>query len=160
MNEDYVVLHKRSSQLVSGEPKLPEAANMLPGEIAVNYAKDKETISIKNSNNEIATFSSDNIINKVFRTISEALNDLNERIDDIPGGGGDVDKAYVDAQIATVNNAINVLGQAINDLRQTVIANEQATAQAFSALTQTVIDNEQVAAAAINQLKDRLDNLN
>ena len=58
------VLHKRSNQLVEDAPKLPTSEQLEYGEIAINYASGKETISIKNANNEIATFSSDKIIDK------------------------------------------------------------------------------------------------
>lgn len=39
-----------------GYPKLPQPENLKYGEIAVNYAKGLETISLKNSNNGITTF--------------------------------------------------------------------------------------------------------
>ena len=58
------VLHKRSNQLVEDAPKLPTPEQLEYGEIAINYASEKETISIKNANNEIVTFSSDKIIDK------------------------------------------------------------------------------------------------
>ena len=55
------ILLKRSSVVdASGNPKLPDASSMDYGEIAVNYAAGAETLSIKNSSNEIVTFSSDN----------------------------------------------------------------------------------------------------
>lgn len=55
------ILLKRSSVVdESGNPKLPEANMIDYGEIAVNYASGVETLSIKNSNDEIVTFSSDN----------------------------------------------------------------------------------------------------
>ena len=40
-------------------PKLPQASRLEYGEIAVNYAAGFETLSIKNSNDDIVTFSSD-----------------------------------------------------------------------------------------------------
>ena len=58
------VLNKRSVVLENNSPKLPGADTMEYGEIAINYAKDNETISIKNNNNEIVTFSSNNNKNK------------------------------------------------------------------------------------------------
>lgn len=47
------ILHKRSG--VSG--KTPTSSQMDYGEIAINYAKGSEMISIKNSANEIVSFS-------------------------------------------------------------------------------------------------------
>lgn len=56
------LIHKRSSQVVENQPKLPTSEQIEYGEIAVNYAKGHETLSIKNSDNEIKTFSCDDNI--------------------------------------------------------------------------------------------------
>ena len=64
------VLHKRSS--VKG--KLPKAEDLMYGEIAINYTKDSETISIKNSADEVVPFSSDTtIINKAVEKVVEKV---------------------------------------------------------------------------------------
>ena len=42
--------------LVSEFPKLPTKDNLIEGEIAVNYLKGHETLSIKNTENEIVGF--------------------------------------------------------------------------------------------------------
>lgn len=59
MSKQYQVIHKKSNVLTNGQPKLPSASTIEYGEIAINYAKGGETMSIKNANNEIVTFSSD-----------------------------------------------------------------------------------------------------
>ena len=52
------VLNKRSNVVLGdGRPKIPTAEQMEYGEIAINYAAGNETISLKNSNNEIVAFS-------------------------------------------------------------------------------------------------------
>jgi hypothetical protein len=57
--------HKKSTVVENGGPKLPTAAQLELGEIAINFAKGYETLSIKNNNNEIVTFTNDNYwINK------------------------------------------------------------------------------------------------
>ena len=56
------VSHKKSVVTEDGRPKLPTSDQIVYGEIAINYAKDVETISIKNNSDEIVTFSSDKII--------------------------------------------------------------------------------------------------
>ncbi len=53
------------------------------GEIAINYKSDNETIAIKNSNDEIATFSSDTVRERENEVISSAINDLNDRVEDV-----------------------------------------------------------------------------
>lgn len=102
------ISHKKSKQIVNGLPKLPTSDQLKEGEIAINYANGYETLSIKNSENEIITFSSteqfekyvdttlgnklgsgftgENSANTVTSIIEEnekiasaSLNDLNER---------------------------------------------------------------------------------
>lgn len=62
MAERKHLLHVKSSQLngESNGPKLPTADQIEYGELAVNYANGHETISLKNSDNQVVTFSSDN----------------------------------------------------------------------------------------------------
>lgn len=78
------VLNKRSSALVNGEAKLPTSQQLDYGEIAINFASGHETLSIKNSSDEIATFSSDqyfkDIIEENEYITSMALNDINSRL--------------------------------------------------------------------------------
>ena len=59
------LIHKRSSQVVDNQPKLPTSGQIEYGEIAVNYSKGYETLSIKNSDNEIKTFSCDDNISLI-----------------------------------------------------------------------------------------------
>ena len=56
------ISHKKSVVTEDGKPKLPTPDQIVYGEIAINYAKDVETMSIKNNSDEIVTFSSDKII--------------------------------------------------------------------------------------------------
>ena len=58
------VSHKKSVVTEDGRPKLPTQDQIVYGEIEINYAKDVETISIKNNSDEIVTRSSDKIIEK------------------------------------------------------------------------------------------------
>ena len=50
------VTHLKSKVVESNAPKLPTASDLLEGEIAVNYAKGYETLSIKNESGETVTF--------------------------------------------------------------------------------------------------------
>ena len=58
------ISHKKSVVTEDGKPKLPTPDQIVYGEIAINYAKDVETISLKNNSDEIVTRSSDKIIEK------------------------------------------------------------------------------------------------
>ena len=53
------LIHKHTNVTTNGDPKLPTSSQIEYGELAVNYARGKETISLKNANNEIVAFSSD-----------------------------------------------------------------------------------------------------
>lgn len=52
-----IVMNLRSKDVINGKPKLPTAEQLNFGEIAVNYAKGNETLSIKNDDNQIVEFS-------------------------------------------------------------------------------------------------------
>lgn len=57
------ILLKRSNQKESnGQPKLPLPSQIDYGELVINYAKDTETLAIKNSDNKIVTFNKINIV--------------------------------------------------------------------------------------------------
>ena len=60
------LLHIRSNQpnTEGNGPKLPTSEQIEYGEIAINYLKDNETISIKNSADEIVTFKSNKVLEK------------------------------------------------------------------------------------------------
>lgn len=81
------LIHKRSSVITDGIPKLPTEDVLEYGEIAINYAQGGETITIKNSADEIVEFRTkkyfEDIINENEEVVSKALNDLNTQIDDV-----------------------------------------------------------------------------
>ena len=65
----HVTFAKSNVVLNTGVPKLPQPERLSYGEIAVNYAADNETISLKNSNNGITTFKPNtNVFVKNFTT--------------------------------------------------------------------------------------------
>lgn len=88
------VLHIKSNAVTDNKPKLPTKEQIEYGEIAVNYAADHETISLRNSNDEIKTFSSDeyytkqklgtaftnsnvtDVLNNVHETLAAAVNNI------------------------------------------------------------------------------------
>ena len=103
------VSHKKSKQKnQDGSPKLPLASALVEGEIAINFAENVETLSILNESGDVVTFSSDNyysekklgsgftgansavtvtdVIVENEEIVSTALNDLNDRIDNLDLG--------------------------------------------------------------------------
>ncbi len=81
------LVHANSNTVIDYAPKLPSINRIEFGELAVNYADGYETISLKNDENEIVTFSSDNTIKKIIedneRVIASALTDINKRITEL-----------------------------------------------------------------------------
>ena len=79
------VSHIKSKLKTNGLPQLPTADKLVDGEIAINYAEGVETISIRNENSAITTFSSDNYYTEKKlgsgftnndATVTEAIDDL------------------------------------------------------------------------------------
>ena len=88
------VSHKKSKQIVDGKPKLPLASDIVEGEIAINFGKDVETLSIKNESGDVVTFSSDNYYTEQKlgsgftgensgRTVTEALENMEINVDQV-----------------------------------------------------------------------------
>lgn len=82
------VSHIKSKLKINGLPQLPSPDKLVDGEIAINYAEGVETISIRNENSAITTFSSDNYYTEKKlgsgftnndATVTEAIDDLNGR---------------------------------------------------------------------------------
>ena len=69
------ILHKRSSVITNGKPKLPTSSQIEYGELAVNYAKDNETISLKNNENKIVEFATKNYHDTNLTTHNNSLAD-------------------------------------------------------------------------------------
>lgn len=84
------LVHMHSTVVEEGQPKLPEVSTIQYGELAVNYAKDHETISFKNSSDEIVTVKSDAYYQEKLDSKQDTL---------IPGTGIEI----------TSGNTINVL---------------------------------------------------
>ena len=83
------VSHIKSKLKTNGLPQLPTADKLVDGEIAINYAEGVETISIRNENSAITTFSSDNYYTEKKlgsgftnndATVTEAIDDLEHMV--------------------------------------------------------------------------------
>ena len=168
------LIHKNSNVIIEGAPKLPTSGQIEYGELAVNYAKDKETISLKNSDNEIVTFSSDAQIQSFFKETEEiianslndinarlvsvnklveenelvtaaALNDINSRLGE---GGGDVSEE-IEELITNFEELSLGTATALNDLNSRI-----------TTLTSDVDEIELGAASALNDLDKRITETN
>lgn len=169
--------HVKSNVVENGAPKLPQPSVLVEGEIAVNYADGYETLSIKTSSGNIATFSSDTIREREELVIAQALNDLNERkldasaytptdlsnyyTKDETSGASEIAEALsAKADTTWVENKERAVAAALVDLNE-----RKADASGVTDLTQavntisgdvdTLVDQNEVIAAALVDLDDR-----
>ena len=153
------LLHVKSNQTNTVEvdgndvvsAKLPRPADIEHGEIAINYHKDYETISIKNDNNEIVQFPNLGAVNTL---ISEAMSGAQDALtfDETPTANStnpvtsEGIKSYVDA------------GDSIQSLTtyqsSTPLAVGDTHDQALSKLSKIIDDNEIITARALTDLND------
>lgn len=139
------LLHLKSSQLNEGKPKLPTPDTLSYGELAINYAANNETISLKNSNNEVVTFSSDSqqdgkymakghTVNAKEIESNPVLNGADIRIDGYTVDTG-LNEQLVIVETDTVNQALGKLEKHVND-------NEEVTSKAMNVLNNSCGFNE------------------
>ena len=68
------VIHANSNDtLTGGGASLPSVDDIMHGEIAINYHKENETLVIKNDDDEIVPFKSNNYYQKIFETKQDVI---------------------------------------------------------------------------------------
>ena len=164
------IIHKNSSALVDNNPKLPTSGQLEYGEIAINYAKDKETISLKNSNNEIVTFTSDKKLDnyvtvsdfdKAMQVASAALNDLEAT--KLEKSDFDESMENLETQFSNfytkqeIDDDSLVVASALNDLEEKKADKDDLTDLINNVYTKEEIDNNHlVISSSLNDLNTRL----
>lgn len=111
------VLHPRSNRALTNDankPQLPESSFLDYGELAINYGEGIETLSIKNSENDIVTFSSDIYNSNTYTTKEEtienelvtatALTEHEGRLDDLENAIDDKQDALTFDTTPTANS--------------------------------------------------------
>ena len=71
------IINKRSSVVTDNNPKLPQADNLEYGEIAINYADGYETLSFKNTANEVVEVKTKEYFDK---KLDDTLQPLSEKV--------------------------------------------------------------------------------
>ena len=168
------LLHKRSGDIINGQPKLPTAEDLKHGEIAINYADGAERISFKNSNNEIVSLRTDDFYEGEFDKLAKADSDLDSKINAVdksaykkPVNGIPFEDlaSAVQASLNMADTAIqpNTLANYdfINRIQLGVELNKLETAidtktdDKIDDVLAIVTENEQVAANALTNLDNR-----
>ena len=102
------VTHAKSNKIMEdGKAKLPTAEMLEYGEIAINYAKGVEKITIKNAENEIVTFSSDEQLKSMVQSAQGIVTDIvvgeDEQYLDVVKGELDEETNTVTYTVSTKN---------------------------------------------------------
>lgn len=161
----FKVLHKKSSVVTDGEPKLPTSGDLEYGEIAINFGAGAETISLKNSDNEIVSLRMRDDLSVAASALAahEARNDNPHGVTKAQVGLSDVDntpdmdKPLSTAQQAAVNskldNAAN--GGVVNNLTTNDTTKALSAAQGV-ALSKKIDEMTGGAIADLAALEDRV----
>ena len=136
-------------------PKLPTKDNLIEGEIAVNYLKGHETLSIKNTENEIVGFVNENEFFQAQEIISSALGqEKNDRIESITKIEEKLDLKANSADLATVATS-----GSYNDLADKPVIPEGAVVdEALSDTSKNPVQNK-VVNDAIGKKQDTISDL-
>ena len=153
--------HVKSSVVENGMPKLPAPSVLVEGELAVNYAADKETISLKNSSGVVVTFSSDNYYSEKKLgsgftgensgvTVTQAINDT-EKV--IAAALNDLDERKLDASAYTETDLSNYYTK--QEIDEDKLGSGFTGDNSGKTVTQAINETEKVVAAALNDLDSR-----
>ena len=132
--------HIKSSQA----NKIPTAADLMYGEIAVNYANGSEQLFIKNSNDEIVPFVSGKVIEENELVIAAALTQLNDE---------KADKEDLDLKADKTD---------IDELEQVIESNELVTSGALNYLNgqvESISSSVQDVQTNVGQLSDDIESI-
>ena len=136
-------------------PKLPTKDNLIEGEIAVNYLKGHETLSIKNTENEIVGFVNENEFFQAQEIISSALGqEKNDRIESITKIEEKLDLKANSADLATIATS-----GSYNDLTdKPVIPERTVVDEALSDTSENPVQNK-IVNEAIGKKQDTISDL-
>ena len=129
-----------SSPIKLNLAKRPTAENLIEGEIAVNYLKGHETLTIKNTEDEIVGFVNENEFNQAQEIVASALaQEKQERISDI---------ASIESQVGNVEGVTDEIQSDIEELEHAV-----------SAALNDLNDRIGAGSSSIAEINDRIDDV-
>ena len=153
MSTRNIVKNIRSKELSGNGPKLPTSGQLDYGEIAVNYKKGYETLSLKNDNNEIVSLSVNSVedVKVNGSTVVSKSNktaEITMKGDTIPVSGGQYDVMKYPLPFDDKENVNPILAdKKLSEALKILETN-------ISALVTEVLDNEETSAAAIRKLAE------
>ena len=154
MSTRNIVKNIRSKELSGNGPKLPTSGQLDYGEIAVNYKKGYETLSLKNDNNEIVSLSV-NTVNDVTvngtSVVSNKTAGITMKGETIPVADTYEQTVYPSPFEANAQHIVNT--DNVDEALKKVETN-------ISKLVSEIIDDEEVSAAAILKLAETAGTIN
>ena len=154
MSTRNIVKNIRSKELNGNGPKLPTSGQLDYGEIAVNYKKGYETLSLKNDNNEIVSLSV-NTVNDVTvngtSVVSNKAAGITMKGETIPVADSYEPTVYPSPFEANAQHIANT--DKVDAALKKVETN-------ISKLVSEIIDDEEVSAAAILKLAETAGTIN
>lgn len=133
--------------------KRPTPEQLIEGEIAVNYLKGHETLTIKNTENEIVGFVNENDFNEAQKIVALGLaQEKNERTTDnarFDGKFEQLDKNIDDLEL--------VISSALNDLNSRILDNEDAIEDLSDEIGETIERELTEIVTTINEMTERID---
>ena len=156
------VSHKKSKVKNNGKPQLPSPSALVEGEIAINYAEDVETLSIKNESGTVVTFSSDNYYTEQKLgsgfTGANSANTVTKVIEDneiaIAAAINDLNENKLDASAYTPTDLSNYYTKdEIDDKLGSGFTGENSA----NTVTSVLEENERTVSETLNNFKTRLD---
>ena len=118
------VSHKKSKVKSNGKPQLPSSSALVEGEIAINYAENVETLSIKNESGTIVTFSSDNYYSE--KKLGSAFTSSNSAVTVTDALNNKAD-----------SSALTTVETALNDLNGKMVAEIESSNGSITTSTST-----------------------
>ena len=149
MSTRNIVKNIRSNAVDGNGPKLPTSGQLDYGEIAVNYKKGYETLSLKNDNNEIVSLSVNTVNDVTVNGTSVVANktaNITMKGDTIPVSGGPY--ALMQYPKPFDGKAQQIIATDMMDDALKILETN------ISALVTEVLDNEETSAAAIRKLAE------
>lgn len=133
--------------------KRPTPEQLIEGEIAVNYLKGHETLTIKNTENEIVGFVNENDFNEAQKIVALGLaQEKNERT---------TDNARFDDKFEQLDKNIDdlelVISSALNDLNSRILDNEDAIEDLSDEIGETIERELTEIVTTINEMTERID---
>lgn len=160
MAEKRHVQHVRSKVVEQdGQPKLPLAGELLYGELAINYHKGTETVSLKNDQDEIVLFHDE-------VEISSGTPKVNTEIW-IDTGDKTVTEVYtkqqIDSQMSSITNSLSEINakdaeqdERLDDLEERT---EQITGDTIEKINQAISELSGTVGTKVSQLEEKDDEI-